>query len=84
MQLLDEMNPLEYAILRDAGLNTIKLLQRAEAVALIKTTRRSRSNSPTAMSYGEFLIHSLSAERHVKRDEWDQAMTEQLRRYSWH
>ncbi len=40
---LDEMNPLEYAILSDAGLNTVKLLQKAAAKTL---TARSRSNSP--------------------------------------
>ena len=37
------MNPLEYAILSDAGLNTVKLLQKAAAKTL---TARSRSNSP--------------------------------------
>ena len=40
---LDEMNPLEYAILSDAALNTVKLLQKAAAKTL---TARSRSNSP--------------------------------------
>ena len=44
MEDLDEMNPLEYAILSDAELNTVKLLQKAAAVTLMKT--RSRSNSP--------------------------------------
>mmetsp|Transcript_23911 Transcript_23911/g.39421 ORF Transcript_23911/g.39421 Transcript_23911/m.39421 type:complete len:220 (+) Transcript_23911:115-774(+) len=43
MEDLDEMNPLEYAIISDAGLNTVKLLQKA---AVVTMKSRSRSNSP--------------------------------------
>ena len=41
---LDEMNALEYAIMSDAGLKTIKLLQKASCKTL---QSRSRSSSPT-------------------------------------
>ena len=41
---LDEMNALEYAIMSDAGLNTVKLLQKASSKTL---QSRSRSISPT-------------------------------------
>eukprot|EP00986_Skeletonema_menzelii_P006654 scaffold2532_cov79-Skeletonema_menzelii.AAC.15 len=40
---LDEMNALEYAIMSDAGLRTVKLLQHASSKAL---QSRSRSSSP--------------------------------------
>ena len=41
MEDVDEMNPLEYAILSDSGLKTVKLLQNAAV-----KTQRSRSKSP--------------------------------------
>ena len=44
MEDLDEMNPLEYAILSDAGLKTVQLLQQAASLTLMEP--RSRSNSP--------------------------------------
>eukprot|EP00986_Skeletonema_menzelii_P013600 scaffold8072_cov82-Skeletonema_menzelii.AAC.1 len=43
---LDEMNALEYAILSDAGLRTIKLLQKASSKALQSKSRSSSSVSP--------------------------------------
>ena len=41
---LDEMNALEYAIMSDAGLRTVKLLQKASCKTL---ESRSRSSSPS-------------------------------------
>ena len=41
---LDEMSALEYAIMSDAGLNTVKLLQNSSSKTL---QSRSRSSSPT-------------------------------------
>ncbi len=43
---LDEMNALEYAILSDAGLKTVKLLQKASCKTL-ETLSRSSSPSPS-------------------------------------
>ena len=42
MEDVDEMNPLEYAILSDSGLKTVKLLQNAA----VKTQRSRSSKSP--------------------------------------
>jgi hypothetical protein len=44
MEDLDEMNPLEYAILSDAGMKTVQLLQQAASLTMMEP--RSRSNSP--------------------------------------
>lgn len=44
MEDLDEMNPLEYAILSDADLKTVQLLQQAASLTMMEP--RSRSNSP--------------------------------------
>ncbi len=46
---IDEMNPLEYAILSDAGLNTVKILQKASCKTL---QSRSRSTSPIPVRAG--------------------------------
>jgi ankyrin repeat protein len=43
---MDDMNPLEYAIMSNASLKTIKLLQRASAVTLSESQSWSRSKSP--------------------------------------
>eukprot|EP00985_Skeletonema_marinoi_P000060 scaffold20_cov147-Skeletonema_marinoi.AAC.3 len=44
MEDLDEMNPLEYAILSDACMKTVQLLQQAASLTLMEP--RSRSNIP--------------------------------------
>lgn len=46
---IDEMNPLEYAILSDAGLKTVKILQKASCKTL---QSRSRSTSPIPAKVG--------------------------------
>ena len=43
---MDDMNPLEYAIMNDASLETVKMLQKAAAVTLLESQPRSQSNSP--------------------------------------
>ncbi|KAL7426374.1 hypothetical protein ACHAXM_000419 [Skeletonema potamos] len=43
---MDDMNPLEYAIMSDASLQTVKLLQKASSVTLLASQSRSRMNTP--------------------------------------
>ncbi len=46
MEDLDEMNPLEYAILSDAKMDTVELVQKAASLSL---KIQSRSNSPVKL-----------------------------------
>ena len=48
MEDVDETSPLEYAILSDAEIDTVKLLQKAASVSLKEI--QSRSNSPVNAS----------------------------------
>ena len=41
---MDDMNPLKYAIMNDASLDTVKILQKAAAVTLLEPQSRSRSS----------------------------------------
>ncbi|KAL7427213.1 hypothetical protein ACHAXM_000745 [Skeletonema potamos] len=43
---MDEMNPVEYAIMSDASLQTIKMLQKVSAV-VFESMSRSQTNSPS-------------------------------------
>jgi len=48
---MDDMNPLEYAIMSGASLQTVKLLQKASSVTLMASQSRSRMNTPITAAY---------------------------------
>jgi ankyrin repeat protein len=57
---LDEMSPLEYAIVSNASIQTVKMLQRAAAVSLLETPSRSNrsiTSSITALPVSRELAH---------------------------